>query len=119
MKRLALVCASSILLWGLAFAVPQKNQTFNGEIMDSSCAKMGSHEAMMNSHANIKTAKDCTLGCVKAGSQYVLYDSATKTVYQLDDQKKPEQFAGQKVTITGNLDAASKTIHVANMKAGS
>lgn len=65
----------------------------------------------------MRSAKDCTLGCVKAGSQFVLYDSATKTVYQLDDQKKPEQFAGQMVTVTGSLDAASKTIRVVNIKA--
>jgi hypothetical protein len=119
MKRLALAFAASMLFCGLAFAAPQKPQTYTGEIMDSACAKMGSHDAMMNSHPNMKTAKDCTLGCVKAGSQYVLYDSATKIVYELDDQKKPEQFAGKKVTVMGSLDAASKTIHVANMKASS
>jgi type 1 fimbria pilin len=119
MKSLALALATSMLLWGLALAAPQKNGTFKGEIMDSACAKMGSHDAMMKQHPNMKTAKDCTLGCVKAGSKYVLYDSATKNVYELDDQKKPEQFAGQMVTITGNLDAASNTIHVANIKAGS
>ena len=119
MKRLALAFTSSVLLWTLAFAVPQKNQSFNGEIMDSACAKSGSHDAMMKAHPDMKTAKDCTLGCVKAGSQYVLYDSATKTVYQLDDQKKPEQFAGQMVTVAGNLDRASGTIHVANIKSSS
>jgi hypothetical protein len=54
---------------------------------------------------------------VKAGSQYVLYNSATKTVYQLDDQDQPERFAGQKVTVSGSLDAASNAIHVASIKA--
>jgi len=87
--------------------------------MDSACAKTGSHDAMMKLHSNMKTAKDCTLGCVKAGSQYVLYDASTKTVYQFDDQKKPEQFAGKNVTVTGSLDPASKTIHVTNVKAAS
>jgi len=56
---------------------------------------------------------------VKAGSLYVLYDASTKTVYQLDDQKKPEQFAGKMVMVTGSLDAASKTIRVANIKVAS
>jgi type 1 fimbria pilin len=119
MKRIALAFAASMLLWSITSAAQQKNQAFNGEIMDSACAKMGSHDAMMKSHPNIKTAKDCTLGCVKAGSQYVLYNSATKTVYQLDDQDQPERFAGQKVTVTGSLDAASNTIHIANIKAAS
>jgi len=116
MKTLGFALAATMVLWGVAFAAPQKNQTFNGEIMDSACAKMGSHEGMMKAHPNIKTAKDCTLGCVKAGSQYVLYDSGTKTVYQLDDQKKPEQFAGQMVMVAGNLDPANGTIHIVNIK---
>jgi len=55
MKTLALAFATSILLGGLALAA-QKNGTFNGEIMDSACAKMGSHDAMMKSHPNMKTA---------------------------------------------------------------
>jgi hypothetical protein len=46
------------------------------------------------------------------GAKYVLYNPATKTTYELDDQKKPEQFAAQKVTVTGSLDAATNTIHV-------
>jgi len=33
--------------------------------------------------------------------------------------KKYPQFAGEKVTVTGNLDVASKTIHVAYIKAAS
>jgi type 1 fimbria pilin len=119
MKTLGFALAASILLCGLALAAPQKNGTFSGEIMDSACAKMGSHDAMMKQHPNMKTAKDCTLGCVKAGSKFVLYDSSTKNVYEIDDQKKAEQFAGQKVTITGNLDAASNTLHVTNIKTGS
>ena len=118
MKVRALGLIAVLTFVGLTVAA-QKNQTYTGEIMDSSCAKMGSHEAMMKSHPNIKTAKDCTLGCVKAGSQYVLYDSSTKTVYQLDDQKKPEQFAGQMVMVAGNLDPTSGTIHVANIKSAS
>lgn len=77
------------------------------------------HVSSRPQHPNMKTAKDCTLGCVKAGSKYVLYDSSTKNVYEVDDQKKAEQFAGQKVTVTGNLDAASNAIHVANIKTGS
>jgi hypothetical protein len=118
MKVQALGLTAALMFVGLTFAA-QKNQTFNGEIMDSACAKMGSHETMMKSHPNMKTAKDCTLGCVKAGSQYVLYDSSTKTVYQLDDQKKPEQFAGQMVMVAGNLDPASGTIHIVNIKSAS
>jgi hypothetical protein len=116
MKTHALALAASTLLWGAALAAPQANQTFNGEIMDSACATMETHETMMQSNPNMKTAKDCSLACVKAGGRYVLYYSSTKTVYQLDDQKKPEKFAGRQVTVTGRLDAASKTIHVTGIR---
>ena len=53
----------------------------------------------------MKTAKDCTLGCVKGGAKFVLYSGST--AYDLDDQTKPEAFAGQKVKVTGTLDAGT------------
>jgi Protein of unknown function (DUF5818) len=118
MKARALGLMAALLFGGLTFAA-QTNHTYTGEIMDSACARTGSHESMMKTHPNMKTAKDCTLGCVKAGSQYVLHDSASKIVYQLDDQNNPERFAGQRVTVTGSLDTAGNTIHVANIKTGS
>ena len=91
-------------------------ETFTGEIMDSACAAMGSHEQMLKSEG-AKNAKDCTLKCVKMGSKFVLYNPATKTTYQLDDQTKPEQFAGEKVDVTGTLDSATGTIHVESISA--
>lgn len=85
--------------------------------MDSSCAKMGSHEMMEKQHnmpSNAASDKACTVACVKAGAKLVLYDASTKTVYELDDQKKAEQFAGEKVKLTGTIDK-DYTIHVAKI----
>lgn len=116
MKSRVLGLAVMLMLFaGANFAA---NKTYKGEIMDSACAGMGSHEGMMKGNPNM-TAKDCTLACVQHGAKFVLYDAATKTVYQLDDQKKPMQFAGAKVAVTGTLDDATKTIHVAAIKAAS
>ncbi|MBS1867921.1 MAG: hypothetical protein JSS69_18580, partial [Acidobacteria bacterium] len=42
-----------------------------------------------------------------------------KTTYQLDDQTKPEEFAGKKVKVVGTLDKATSTIHVTSIKAAS
>jgi hypothetical protein len=56
--------------------------------------------------------KMCTLDCVKAGGKLVLYQAGNKTVYQLDDPKKAEPFAGQRVSISGTLDAKSSTIRI-------
>jgi Protein of unknown function (DUF5818) len=91
-------------------------ETFNGEIMDSACAAMGSHDQMMKPEGP-KDARDCTLKCVQMGSKFVLYNAATKTAYQLDDQTRPEQFAGEKVDITGTLDSSTGTIHVESIQA--
>jgi hypothetical protein len=54
---------------------------------------------------------------VKPPSKYVLYDAATKTVYHLDDQHVVQPYAAAKVEVTGTLDAATKTIKVASIKA--
>ena len=62
------------------------------------------------------TDAECTKACVSIhGASYVLYDG--KQVYTLSDQKTPEKFAGQKVTVTGTLDGKSKTIQVDSIAA--
>jgi hypothetical protein len=114
---LSLLASASLLaiLFSVGFAA-QKSQTFAGDIMDQQCALLGGHSAMMNQG---ESAKDCSNRCVSIGGKYVLYDGTNKMVYQLDDQKKAQPFAGGKVKITGSYDTSSKTIHVANIQAGS
>jgi len=63
--------------------------------MDSQCAQTGSHEMKMKQEG-AKNAKQCSDACVKAGGKYVLYDSASKTVYQLDDQDKDKESSGRR-----------------------
>ena len=115
MKRLFVLLAA-LLVFSLAGLAAQKEKTYSGEIMDSACAKAGSHAAMMKK-AGLKTAKECTLACVKNGSKFVLYNKSAKKIYQLDDQTKPEQFAGEKVKVKGTLDASTETIHVTDIAA--
>ena len=63
------------------------------------------------------TDAECTIACVIAhGAMYVLYDG--KEAYTLSDQQTPEKFAGKKVTVTGTLDAKTKTIQVDSITAG-
>ena len=111
----SLILSSSFLTVSLA---AQKAQTYTGEIMDQQCALLGGHTAMMNQG---ESAKDCANRCASIGGKYVLLDgaNANKMVYQLDDQKKAQGFAGAKVKVTGTYDTSSKTIHVANIQAGS
>ncbi len=113
MKKLIMCIAGCIALApGLAVAA-----TFTGEIMDEACADDGGHQAMFKKMGT-NDPKQCALACVKGGSKYVLYESG-KTYYKLDDQKKPEAFAGQKVQVTGTLNKSTKTIHVNEIKSAS
>lgn len=133
MKRLAIAIAAALILGSLACSQKEEtttepapstqqtqpvvvSRTFSGSIMDSACAMMGTHEQMAKK-AGAKNDKECTIKCVKMGSKYVLYDSTSKTTYQLEDQTKAEQFAGENVKVTGTLDEATKTIHVENITA--
>lgn len=99
---IALVLAAAAAAW----AAPPAKHTFTGVITDSMCED-GDHSHMRMG----PTAAECTKACIDAhGASYVLYDG--KQSYLLSDQNTPEKFAGQRVTVTGTLDAKGKTIHV-------
>lgn len=84
----------------------QGQRKFTGVITDSMCSS-ADHKGMRMG----PTDAECTVACVLAhGALYVLYDG--KEVYTLSDQAAPEKFAGKKVTVTGTLDAKTKTIHM-------
>jgi uncharacterized protein DUF5818 len=123
MKKIAVTMCVPTLLLSASFAVA-KDKTFSGEILDSQCAKNGSHEMMLKKEGmgdkdpnDPMVKKMCTENCVKMGGKYVLFDAASKTIYELDDQSKPAEFAGKKVKVTGTLDTTTKTIHVTGIKA--
>ena len=90
------------------------SQAFTGEIMDSLCAKDGTHDKMMDQMKSMGRDKaTCTQKCIQLGAKYVLFDSAKKTVYTLDDQDKAAAFAGRKVQVKGTID--KKKIKVASI----
>jgi hypothetical protein len=88
-----------------------KPQAFVGTITDDMCERADHSRMQMG-----PTDADCTRACVAAhGAAYVLFDG--KNVYKLSDQKTPDKFAGQKVRVTGTLDAKTTTIHVESISA--
>lgn len=99
------------LLVVAALSARQETRTFTGVITDDMCAYTG--------HASMRmgpTDAECTRACVSAhGAGYVLLDG--KDVYALSDQRTPEKFAGAKVSVTGTLDAKTKTIQVKSISA--
>lgn len=106
MSKFLSLCMALVLTAAMSFAVPQ-DQTFVGNISDAMCGLKHGMEG--------KTDAECTLGCVKMGSKFVLADTAAQKVYQLSDQKKPEAFAGKKVKVTGTLKG--DTIEVSSIEA--
>ena len=94
-----------------AIVPAQSRQTFTGIVTDTMCAA--------GDHSNMRmgpTAGECTTACVAAhGALYVLHDG--KETYALSDQKTPEKFAGKRVSVTGTLDAKTRTIQVNSMAA--
>ena len=94
-----------------SLSASQTTQTFTGVITDSECAT-GDHSRMRMGSDDA----ECARACVSAhGASFVLYGG--KEVYALSDQQTPDKFAGQKVTVTGTLDAKTKTIHVKTITA--
>lgn len=106
MRKTAYAVFVSILAASLSFAAP-KGKTYVGNISDEMCGL----KHMMPGQSD----KDCTLECVKGGSEFVLADPAHNKVYKLSDQDKPREFAGQKVRITGTLK--DDTIEVSSIEA--
>ena len=102
-KMLTLAVATAALSFGA---------TFTGVITDNMCNDANHKDMKMGPDAK------CVTECVKGmNGKYVLYDASKKTSYILSDQKTPEKFAAKKVTVTGTLDDASKTIKVDSITA--
>ncbi|HKQ05643.1 MAG TPA: hypothetical protein VJ464_10960 [Blastocatellia bacterium] len=88
------------------------DKTIVGYISDSMCG-------LSHSRMNMGDDKECTLKCVEGGAKVVLADRDHKVVYTFDAaaQEKAREFAGQKVQVTGQVDAKAKTIHVTKIEA--
>lgn len=124
-KRVLLVAASLVFSGAVALAATQNpcnpcsgkgakagKQTIVGYIGDSMCGL---------NHAMGGDEKGCTMKCLEGGAKLVLADRDGKVVYNLDSkgQGKAKEFAGQKVKVSGSVDAKTKTITVNSIEAAS
>ena len=92
-------------------AAQAKPQTFVGTITDDMCERADHSRMQMG-----PTDAECTRACVaQHGAAFVLFDGTN--VYKLSDQKTPDKFAGQKVRVTGTVDAKTRTIRVESISA--
>ena len=96
------------LMAAAALAAPAA-QTKTGTITDSMCAT-GDHSQMKMGPTDAECAKACA---EEHDATFVLFDG--KTAYALSDQRRAAAFAGQKVTVTGAVDAKTRTIKVVSI----
>lgn len=115
MNRVMLYGVASVL--GLALtASAQSPRVFGGEISDSQCALnvhslTRSHQEMLKSKSMGGTANTCTVYCIEHMGGYLVL-SAGNEVYRLDRADLVHGYEGQKVKITGILNAKDNQIHV-------
>lgn len=92
---------AGLLLTAVA-ALPQSAQTLSGTVSDTMC---GAKHMMTN-----VTPAQCTRECVKQGSDYGLVSGGK--VYTLKgDTKQIDKYAGQSVTVTGDVSGSMVTVH--------
>ena len=51
----------------------------------------------------------------KSGDSWVLQDTASGTLYKLDDQDKAKQFDGKNVKVMATMDSSTNTLHVVDI----
>ena len=86
------------------------SRTFTGVVTDSMCK---SDHVMMHVTPESKCVRDCVRADPNA-YKYALYSG--KQTYILSDQKTPERYSAQKVTVRGTLDEKTNTIHVESIQ---
>jgi len=116
-KHLGIV---ALLLTCTTFGVAGSVKTsFRGEISDTQCAMnvhslSRSHEEMIEKKTMGADAASCARACVQRGGEWVLRSG--DDVYRLKNQEGMEDYAGQKVQITGTLDTKTNTIDNVNIE---
>ncbi len=104
-----------LMLIIVPFAAAQ-TATFKGEITDE---HLNCIQTPVKAVEGVTKKEGCVLywaHFAKPPSKFVLYDAATKTAYQLDDQNWVQPYVGETVQITGTLNPATKTIHITGVK---
>jgi len=95
-----LILGSSFLL---ALSLTAWAGEWTGYISDSSCASKQGAKAASDGHAG------CAKGCIKRGDKAVLVTPEGK-IFNITNQDKVVEHAGQKVTVEGEADGDNITV---------
>lgn len=96
---LTLAFVASTALWSAP-----KNRQYRGELSDQLCG--------LNHPQLMQDARECTIGCIRGGSRYVLINRNEGVVYDLFGKTIPEELAGEKVVITGQWNKRRRAVRV-------
>jgi len=81
--------------------------TWTGKISDAMCGT--SHDSMTE-HGKKMSDKQCTVACVQHGSEYVFVEGDKVLKIANQNFKGLQQFAGDTVTLTGDLKGDTITV---------
>ena len=115
MKKVQAALLSMLPVLAVALGLCLLGQPASAQQASSSPSTAASQEqsAPPQADQNVATdAKTFTGKIVKSGDKLVLTDSASKTIYQLDDQQKAQDFVNKSVKVTGVLDGSTGVIRV-------
>ncbi len=104
MKRI-LLTVTLLLLSSLPGSAAEQNWT--GQISDSMCG--ANHQAMAHGGKKVD-AREYTLECVKAGSQYVFVSKGKTYNIANQDFAGLKAHAGRRVRLTGEMSADGKSL---------
>ena len=115
-KKMVVSLAGLLLFLAMTSVAAHAQSSYSGTVTASQIASTGGSSGLgiWMKKLNCHNEADCSRVLVRAGGKYVLVTS--KGVYQLSDQSKAALFAGNQVTVNGDLNNKQKTIEVANME---
>jgi hypothetical protein len=113
MKRtiaaLVSVLAVGLLVLPLTASAAGTAGKWNGWVTDEKCGAAGAKAAH----------QACAVKCAEAGSKLVLYNTADKKLYKLDNQDLAKKNLGHEVTVTGKIEGDSIAVDSIAAKAKS
>ncbi len=99
MKRVSVLLAAAFAVTSLsAYAADSSKVT--GYISDSMCGAK-----------HMGSGAECVKKCISGGMKPVFVDES-KNVWTIDNPGAVKNYYGDKVTVTGNTDSATKSVHV-------
>ena len=107
--KLPILALSAVLLSASLSA----QQSWSGQISDSMCK--AKHEEAAEGQGKMAD-RDCTLSCVRGGSKFVLLVDGKVLQIANQDNKDLQTFAGQQVTVTGDLKGETLTVATISAK---